>query len=73
MITARLPIHARPARGWSAGWGTVRTILILVCPHCRARFDVRRAGVALDSDHHLEPLPILRRSGVLSVAVPAGR
>ena len=25
--------------------------LILVCPHCHTRFDVRRAGVALDSDH----------------------
>ena len=53
--------------------GDSAEFLIMVCPHCRARFDVRRAGVALDSDHHLEPLPILRRSGVLSVAVPAGR
>jgi len=46
--------------------------LILACPHCPARYDVRRAGVALDSDLHLEPLPVLRRSGVLSVAVPMG-
>ncbi len=53
--------------------GDSAEFLIMVCPHCRARFDVRRAGLALDSDHHLEPLPILRRSGVLSVAVPAGR
>ena len=44
--------------------------LILVCPHCRARYDARRAGVGLDGDHHLEPLPLLRRDGVLSVAVP---
>ena len=46
--------------------------LILVCPHCRARYDARRAGVGLDSDQHLEPLPLLRRDGVLSVAVPVG-
>jgi Fe-S cluster biogenesis protein NfuA len=46
--------------------------LILVCPHCRARYDARRAGTRLDGDHHLEPLPLLQRDGVLSVAVPAG-
>jgi Fe-S cluster biogenesis protein NfuA len=46
--------------------------LILVCPHCRTRYDVRRAGTGLDGDHHLEPLPLLQRDGVLSVAVPAG-
>ena len=28
--------------------------------------------MALDPDLHLEPLPVLRRSGVLSVAVPMG-
>jgi Fe-S cluster biogenesis protein NfuA len=46
--------------------------LILVCPHCRARYDARRAGAGLDGDQHLEPLPLLHRDGVLSVAVPAG-
>jgi Fe-S cluster biogenesis protein NfuA len=46
--------------------------LILVCPHCQARYDARRAGTGLDGDHHLEPLPLLQRDGVLSVAVPAG-
>ena len=46
--------------------------LILACPHCPARYDVRGAGAALDSNLHLEPLPVLRRSGVLSVAVPMG-
>jgi Fe-S cluster biogenesis protein NfuA/nitrite reductase/ring-hydroxylating ferredoxin subunit len=46
--------------------------LILVCPHCRARYDARRAGAGLDSDRHLEPLPLLRHDGVLSVAVPVG-
>jgi Fe-S cluster biogenesis protein NfuA len=46
--------------------------LILVCPHCRARYDARRAGTGLDGGHHLEPLPLLQRDGVLSVAVPTG-
>jgi Fe-S cluster biogenesis protein NfuA/nitrite reductase/ring-hydroxylating ferredoxin subunit len=46
--------------------------LILVCPHCRSRYDARRAGAGLDSDQHLEPLPLLHRDGVISVAVPAG-
>ena len=46
--------------------------LILVCPHCRARYDARRAGAGLDGDQHLEPLPLLHRDGLLSVAIPAG-
>jgi Fe-S cluster biogenesis protein NfuA/nitrite reductase/ring-hydroxylating ferredoxin subunit len=45
--------------------------LILVCPHCQARYDARRAGARLDGDQHLEPLPLLHRDGVLSVAIPA--
>lgn len=46
--------------------------LILVCPNCRTRYDARRAGAGLDADVHLEPLPLLHRDGVLSVAVPVG-
>jgi Fe-S cluster biogenesis protein NfuA/nitrite reductase/ring-hydroxylating ferredoxin subunit len=46
--------------------------LILVCPHCRTRYDARRAGAGLDGNDHLEPLPLLHRDGVLSVAVPVG-
>jgi nitrite reductase/ring-hydroxylating ferredoxin subunit len=46
--------------------------LILVCPHCQARYDARRAGARLDGDQHLEPLPLLHRDGVVSVAIPAG-
>ena len=46
--------------------------LILICPHCLARYDARRAGTGLDGGHHLEPLPLLQRDGVLSVAMPAG-
>lgn len=45
---------------------------LLTCPTCRGHFDVRRAGVCLeDRNLHLEPLPLLVRSGVMSVAVPA--
>jgi Fe-S cluster biogenesis protein NfuA/nitrite reductase/ring-hydroxylating ferredoxin subunit len=40
-------------------------------PTCRGHFDVRRAGACLeDKDLHLEPLPLLVRNGVMSVAVP---
>ena len=45
---------------------------VLRCPACRARYDVRRAGACLDQDGHLEPLPLLVRDGVVSIAVPAG-
>ncbi|MFE4543288.1 NifU family protein [Arthrobacter sp. NPDC056727] len=44
---------------------------LLTCPTCRGHFDVRRAGVCLeDRSLHLEPLPLLVRNGVMSVAVP---
>lgn len=45
---------------------------VLRCPSCRAHFDVVRAGARLDGDGHLEPLPVLVRSGEPSVAVPVG-
>jgi Fe-S cluster biogenesis protein NfuA/nitrite reductase/ring-hydroxylating ferredoxin subunit len=45
---------------------------LLRCPACRAHFDVRQAGSCLeDRSLHLDPLPLLVRSGVMSVAVPA--
>jgi Fe-S cluster biogenesis protein NfuA/nitrite reductase/ring-hydroxylating ferredoxin subunit len=49
---------------------------VLRCPRCRSHFDVVHAGAGLDelsngAEHHLEPIPLLRRDGVLSVAVPA--
>lgn len=45
---------------------------VLTCPSCRTHYDVRRAGAAVDvPDVHLDPLPLLVRDGVLSVAVPA--
>lgn len=45
---------------------------VLRCPGCRAHFDVRAAGARVDDGaaEHLEPLPVLVRDGVLSLAVP---
>ncbi len=44
---------------------------VLVCPGCQGHFDVRRAGACLDDPTlHLDPLPLLRDEGVVSVAVP---
>lgn len=55
---------SRPV-GASAGTG------VLTCPSCRSHFDVRRAGVCSEDDtFHLDPLPLLVRGGVLSVAIP---
>ncbi|KAA8884822.1 hypothetical protein F3087_32155 [Nocardia colli] len=45
---------------------------VLRCPNCLAHFDAVRAGARVDGDGHLEPLPVLVRSGELSVAVPVG-
>ncbi|RDH75163.1 hypothetical protein DVS77_27685 [Mycolicibacterium moriokaense] len=46
---------------------------ILRCPRCHAHFDVVHAGVCVDgngsADSHLEPIPLLERDGVLSMAV----
>ncbi len=44
---------------------------VLRCPRCRAHFDVVHAGSGLDTGHHLDPVPLLLRDGVLSIAVPA--
>lgn len=45
---------------------------LLECPCCRTHFDVVRAGAGATgaSGTHLEPLPLLPRDGVLSVALP---
>ncbi|WP_327146002.1 NifU family protein [Nocardia sp. NBC_01327] len=45
---------------------------VLRCPSCRAHFDAVHAGARVDGEGHLEPLPVLVRSGELSVAVPVG-
>lgn len=45
----------------------------LTCPVCRVHYDVRAAGACMDVDDlHLDPLPVLVRDGVTSVAVPTG-
>lgn len=46
---------------------------ILRCPGCNAHFDVVQAGTCIDENAdaavHLDPLPLLVRDGVLSIAV----
>jgi Fe-S cluster biogenesis protein NfuA/nitrite reductase/ring-hydroxylating ferredoxin subunit len=46
---------------------------VLRCPRCRAHFDVVHAGRCVDGnghgDVHLEPIPLLEREGVLSLAL----
>ncbi len=45
---------------------------VLRCPRCQSHFDVVHAGAGLDrQDRHLDPIPLLVRDGVLSLAVPA--
>ncbi len=50
---------------------------VLRCPRCQAHFDVVHAGAGLgvtadaSAQPHLDPIPLLRRDGVLSVAVLA--
>jgi Fe-S cluster biogenesis protein NfuA/nitrite reductase/ring-hydroxylating ferredoxin subunit len=52
--------------GHPAGDGVLR------CPRCHSHYDVRGAGVCVeDGTEHLTPLPLLVRSGIPSVAVPA--
>lgn len=43
---------------------------VLRCPTCHAHFDVVHAGARVDGAGHLDPLPVLLRSGEPSVAVP---
>jgi Fe-S cluster biogenesis protein NfuA/nitrite reductase/ring-hydroxylating ferredoxin subunit len=45
---------------------------VLRCPNCGAGFDVVHAGAGVGGDGHLEPIPVLVRDGVLSMAVPQG-
>ncbi|BBX03109.1 hypothetical protein BST36_22305 [Mycolicibacterium moriokaense] len=43
---------------------------VLRCPRCHAHFDVVHAGTGVNGTH-LDPIPLLRRDGVLAVAVHA--
>ncbi|MGH3561891.1 MAG: NifU family protein [Mycobacterium sp.] len=50
----------------------VSTGTVLRCPRCHSHFDVVHAGAGLDNTAvHLDPLPLLVRDGVLSLALPA--
>ena len=49
--------------------GAALSEALLECPRCRTHFDVVHAGRGLNGTH-LEPLPLLPRDGVLSVALP---
>ncbi len=48
---------------------------VLRCPRCHAHFDVVHAGAGVDENAdvtmHLDPIPLLVRDGVLSIAVAA--
>jgi Fe-S cluster biogenesis protein NfuA/nitrite reductase/ring-hydroxylating ferredoxin subunit len=45
---------------------------LLRCPRCGTDFDMLHAGAGVGTAAHLEPIPVLVRDGVLSVAVPQG-
>jgi hypothetical protein len=46
--------------------------VVLACPGCGQRFDVRHAGRGLDDEVlHLEPVPLLVEGEVVRVAVAA--
>jgi Fe-S cluster biogenesis protein NfuA/nitrite reductase/ring-hydroxylating ferredoxin subunit len=49
--------------------------VVLRCPRCHAHFDVVHAGASVgetaSSSAHLDPIPVLMREGVLSMALPS--
>jgi Fe-S cluster biogenesis protein NfuA/nitrite reductase/ring-hydroxylating ferredoxin subunit len=53
--------------------GSASSDAVLRCPRCHAHFDVVHAGACVDgngsAEKHLEPIPLLERDGVLSMAV----
>lgn len=49
--------------------GAVLQHHLLSCPHCGSRYDIMAAGASVDGDGHLEPVPVLMRDGVPSMAV----
>ena len=52
--------------------GAVLHESLLRCPRCHTSFDVVRAGARVDDTRfHLDPVPLLTRDGVLSVALHA--
>ena len=72
--------HCPACDGSLAGAALHRSVAgrdpVLRCPRCHAHFDVVHAGAGLDdletrAARHLDPIPLLLRDGVLSIAVPA--
>jgi len=72
--------HCPSCEGSLAGAALHRSVAgrdpVLRCPRCHAHFDVVHAGASLDGlasgpARHLDPIPLLLRDGVLSVALPA--
>jgi Fe-S cluster biogenesis protein NfuA/nitrite reductase/ring-hydroxylating ferredoxin subunit len=52
--------------------GAAVEAVILTCPSCGRRFDVRHAGRCIDDQSlHLEPIPLLIEGGTVRVAIPA--
>ncbi|MDT5218663.1 MAG: hypothetical protein QOF15_768, partial [Mycobacterium sp.] len=53
--------------------GAVLSDFLMRCPRCRTHFDVVHAGAGVgsngQSEYHLDPLPLLARDGVLSIAL----
>ena len=66
-------------RGSLAGAALHRALgspaVLLACPRCHVHFDVVHAGACVDANAeahtHLEPIPLLVRDGVLSIAIVA--
>jgi Fe-S cluster biogenesis protein NfuA/nitrite reductase/ring-hydroxylating ferredoxin subunit len=50
--------------------GALLSDTLLRCPQCGTGFDVVHAGAGADGVSHLEPIPVLVRNGVLSMALP---
>src|SRR5271156_285451 len=69
--------HCPACDGSLAGAALHRSVAgrdpVLRCPRCHAHFDVVHAGAGLDdgAPRPLAPTPLLRRDGVLSIALPA--
>ena len=62
-----------PARRCTDRWARRSAQAVLRCPRCHTHFDVVHAGACVDANAdpevHLDPIPLLARSGVLSIAV----
>jgi Fe-S cluster biogenesis protein NfuA/nitrite reductase/ring-hydroxylating ferredoxin subunit len=65
-------LDACPACARALNDGTLEGV-VLTCPGCGSRFDVRLAGRSVDQrEERLEPLPLLRDGGGVRIAIPSG-